>query len=38
MITASRSREVTVRSSPFANGKKVFKARAGGRYPLIAEG
>ncbi|MFJ1843716.1 glycosyl hydrolase family 95 catalytic domain-containing protein [Streptomyces sp. NPDC088146] len=38
VITASRSREVTVRSSLFANGEKVFKARAGGRYTLTAEG
>ncbi|MFF8916483.1 glycoside hydrolase N-terminal domain-containing protein [Streptomyces sp. NPDC015032] len=38
VITASRSREVTVRSSLFASGEKVFKARAGGRYTLTAEG
>ncbi|MFJ7199256.1 MULTISPECIES: glycosyl hydrolase family 95 catalytic domain-containing protein [unclassified Streptomyces] len=38
VITASRSREVTVRSSLFASGEKVFKAHAGGRYTLIAEG
>ncbi|MFC9624717.1 glycoside hydrolase family 95-like protein [Streptomyces sp. NPDC056930] len=38
VITASRSREVTVRSSLFASGEKVFKARAGGRYTLVAEG
>ncbi|MFE5093836.1 glycoside hydrolase family 95-like protein [Streptomyces sp. NPDC056638] len=29
VITASRSREVTVRSSLFASSEKVFKARAG---------
>lgn len=38
VITASRSREVTVRSTLFASGEKVFKARAGGRYTLVAEG
>lgn len=38
VITASRTREVTVRSSLFASGEKVFKARAGGRYTLTAEG
>ncbi|WP_323180822.1 hypothetical protein [Streptomyces atratus] len=38
VITASRNREVTVRSSLFASGEKVFKARAGGRYTLVAEG
>ncbi|MER8090197.1 glycoside hydrolase family 95 protein [Streptomyces sp. NPDC094048] len=38
VITASRSREATVRSTLFASGEKVFKARAGGRYTLEAEG
>lgn len=38
MITASRNREVTVRSSLFASGDKVFKARADGRYTPVAEG
>jgi alpha-L-fucosidase 2 len=38
VITASRSREVTVRSSMFASGEKVLKARAGGRYTLVAKG
>ncbi|MFH8516220.1 glycosyl hydrolase family 95 catalytic domain-containing protein [Streptomyces gelaticus] len=37
-ITASRSREVTVRSSLFASGERAFKVRAGSRYTLIAEG
>ncbi|MEU2671177.1 glycoside hydrolase family 95 protein [Streptomyces sp. NPDC007164] len=38
LITASRTREVTVRSTLFASGEKVFKARAGSRYTLVAEG
>ncbi|MCX4399011.1 MULTISPECIES: glycoside hydrolase family 95 protein [unclassified Streptomyces] len=38
VITASRTREVTVRSTLFASGEKIFKARAGSRYTLVAEG
>ncbi|MFI8883827.1 glycosyl hydrolase family 95 catalytic domain-containing protein [Streptomyces sp. NPDC053813] len=38
VITASRNREVTVRSTLFTSGEKVFKARAGSRYTLTAEG
>ncbi|MCX4850148.1 glycoside hydrolase family 95 protein [Streptomyces sp. NBC_00893] len=38
VITASRTREVTVRSTLFDSGEKVFKARAGSRYTLVAEG
>ncbi|MEV7853702.1 glycoside hydrolase family 95 protein [Streptomyces sp. NPDC088183] len=38
VITASRNREVTVRSTLFTSGEKVFKARAGSRYTLTADG
>ncbi|MET7859356.1 glycoside hydrolase family 95-like protein [Streptomyces sp. NPDC005318] len=38
VITAGLSREVTVRSSLFVRGERIFKARAGGRYTLAAEG
>ncbi|MER5361267.1 glycoside hydrolase family 95-like protein [Streptomyces sp. NPDC002785] len=38
VITASRSREATIQSSRFASGEKVSRARAGGRYTLVAEG
>ncbi|WP_406424816.1 glycoside hydrolase family 95-like protein [Streptomyces sp. NBC_01589] len=38
VITAGRSREVTVRSSLWPSGERTFKARAGGRYTLVAEG
>ncbi|WP_405890864.1 glycosyl hydrolase family 95 catalytic domain-containing protein [Streptomyces sp. NBC_01527] len=38
VITAGRSREVTVRGSLWPSGERTFKARAGGRYTLVAEG
>ncbi|MEV6148241.1 glycoside hydrolase family 95 protein [Streptomyces sp. NPDC051992] len=38
VITASRNREVTVRSTLFTSGEKVFKARADSRYTLTADG
>lgn len=37
VLTASRTREVTVRGSLFTSGEKVIRARAGRRYTLTPE-
>lgn len=37
VLTAGRTREVTVRGTLFTSGEKVIRARAGGRYTLTPE-
>ncbi|WP_457518302.1 glycoside hydrolase family 95-like protein [Streptomyces sp. TE33382] len=37
VITAGRTRRVTVRSTLFASGRKTFRARAGSRYTLLPD-
>ncbi|WUT01121.1 glycoside hydrolase family 95 protein [Streptomyces sp. NBC_00708] len=37
VLTASRTRTATVRSTLFANGRKTLRARAGGRYTFTPE-